>query len=207
MKTFSPFRNAQHKFYNTLTLDGTVLDIGGDKNGVYQGMIKGNKKVFTANIPGGHAADVLFDANEKFPIKDEEYDNIICINVLEHLHKPEVAIAEMIRVVKKGGKLIIVAPFMYHMHGSPFDYVRFTPAYFDKRAAEHNFTIIKEQHFAPGLFTHIFQGVGGAVPTTFLKSIGMWLCEKIDKVLSVSSGYRKLSARLTIGLCYVWQKN
>lgn len=207
MKTFSPFRNAQHLFYPTVRLEGSVLDVGGDKNGVYQNMMQGNKKVFTANIPGGHTADILFDANEAFPIQDEEYDNVICLNVLEHLHKPEVAIKEMVRIVKKGGKIVIVAPFMYHMHGSPNDFVRFTPSYFDKRAAEFGFTIVEQSFFAPGLFTSIFQAVGGAIPTNLLKNICMWSCQTIDKILNNLTGYRKLSDRLMIGLFYVWQKN
>lgn len=207
IKTYSPLRNAQHRFYTTLTLDGTVLDIGGNKGDAYQTMIKGNKKVFTTNIPGGHAADVLFDANEPFPIKDAEYDNVLCFNVLEHLHKAHVAIGEIIRITKKGGKVVVTVPFMYQIHGSPFDFTRMTPQYFEKRAEEFGFTIITEQHFAPGMFTWMFQVGGSIVPTKFLRGIVMWGFETTDKILSLMPLYKKLAARIPLGLCYVWQKN
>ena len=210
MKNFSPFRLAEHRFFKTITLNGTTLDIGGDQKGEYQELIQGNNTFITTNIPGGHSADLFFDANETFPIEDEAYDNIFCSNVIEHLHSPEKAIREMIRVVKKRGFIVVVIPFMYQIHGSPSDYadyVRLTPSYFEKKAEECGFTIVKAEPFAPGLFTCMFQMAGGAVYPTFLRSICMWVCEKMDALFNHVSGYRKLSSRIPIGLCYVWQKN
>ncbi len=38
------------------------------------------------------------------PFEDNQFDVVYCRYVLEHLHNPEVAVAEMFRVLKQGGK-------------------------------------------------------------------------------------------------------
>lgn len=44
------------------------------------------------------------------PFDDESFDVIICEQVLEHLHAPESAVAEMNRVLRPGGTLVIGVP-------------------------------------------------------------------------------------------------
>jgi len=46
----------------------------------------------------------------KLPFKNESFDTIICSEVLEHLDKDYMAISELYRVLKKGGKVIITVP-------------------------------------------------------------------------------------------------
>lgn len=45
---------------------------------------------------------------EKLPYKDETFDIVYSKNVFEHLRKPGFALEEMVRVLKKGGKLILI---------------------------------------------------------------------------------------------------
>ena len=52
------------------------------------------------------------------PFSDELFDSIIICFVLEHLDNPEKALAELIRVLKKGGKIIAIEGD----HGSTFFY-------------------------------------------------------------------------------------
>ncbi|OGZ33174.1 MAG: hypothetical protein A2V69_01440 [Candidatus Portnoybacteria bacterium RBG_13_40_8] len=62
----------------------------------------------------------------KLPFPDEKFDNILCTEVLEHLHSPREAIEEMARVLKKGGILILSTRFLFPLHDIPDDYYRFT---------------------------------------------------------------------------------
>src|SRR3989344_6258188 len=43
----------------------------------------------------------------KFPLKDEEFDVILCFETLEHIPEPEVFVKELDRVLKKNGMLIL----------------------------------------------------------------------------------------------------
>lgn len=54
--------------------------------------------------------DILVESNIK-KIKDESFDGILCVHVLEHLKNPYKAILEFSRVLKKSGNLVIVLPY------------------------------------------------------------------------------------------------
>lgn len=47
---------------------------------------------------------------EKMPFKNESFDVVYSINLLEHAKKPDHVVAECARVSKKGGKIILVTP-------------------------------------------------------------------------------------------------
>jgi SAM-dependent methyltransferase len=56
-------------------------------------------------------------------------DTVICTEVLEHVAKPWLAVAEMHRVLRPGGRLFVTAPFFWPEHGRDGlyrDYWRFT---------------------------------------------------------------------------------
>ncbi|NQU10570.1 methyltransferase domain-containing protein [bacterium] len=57
-------------------------------------------------------------------------DGILCSEVLEHVADYRVAIAEIARVLRPGGRVLITCPFLYPLHG-PADYWRFTPQALD----------------------------------------------------------------------------
>jgi SAM-dependent methyltransferase len=61
------------------------------------------------------------------PFKNEEFDIVLCTQVLEHVPDSLLLLKEMARVVKCGdGGVIISVPFVYPEHEQPFDYFRFT---------------------------------------------------------------------------------
>ena len=45
----------------------------------------------------------VFDLNEKFPFKDNQFDRIYCKNILEHIGNVKSFTEESIRILKKGG--------------------------------------------------------------------------------------------------------
>jgi len=69
--------------------------------------------------------DVTGDAHD-LPFDDQEFEQVLCSEVMEHLHTPQVAVAEMARVMKPGGLLILTMPMIYPIHEAPHDYQRFT---------------------------------------------------------------------------------
>lgn len=58
----------------------------------------------------GRGADIRVGDARKMPLWDAQFDVVICSEVLEHIGKPELAVAELMRVAKSGGKIIISVP-------------------------------------------------------------------------------------------------
>lgn len=72
--------------------------------------------------------DIVGDIHA-LPLEDRTVDAVICIAVLEHVEDPVLAMAEMYRVLKPGGRLFVYVPFLYYYHaevGYYKDYWRFT---------------------------------------------------------------------------------
>ncbi len=57
-------------------------------------------------------------AGERLPFADASFDTVFCVDVLEHVPKPDLALAEMRRVLKPGGLLLLsFGPPWGHPHG------------------------------------------------------------------------------------------
>jgi SAM-dependent methyltransferase len=63
---------------------------------------------------------------ENIPLLDASVDCILCMVVLEHTRNPQKVLLEFARVLKPGGTLVMVVPFLWEEHQIPHDYFRFT---------------------------------------------------------------------------------
>ena len=68
---------------------------------------------------------VEFDGTT-IPFPDNHFDAILCTEVIEHAMEPEALIAEMHRVLRPGGSLVMTVPFAARVHHIPYDFHRFT---------------------------------------------------------------------------------
>lgn len=69
--------------------------------------------------------DVVADAHN-LPFGDEVFDAAIVLNAFEHYSNPQQAVAELYRVLKPGGKLLIVTAFMQPLHEGPYHFYNCT---------------------------------------------------------------------------------
>lgn len=60
------------------------------------------------------------------PLAENSFDGALNIVVLEHLPRPDLALAEIARCLKPGGRLLLIAPQQWEVHQAPHDYFRFT---------------------------------------------------------------------------------
>ena len=57
-------------------------------------------------------------AMERLPFKDSSFDAVLAFDSIHHSEQPSKAIIELLRVIRKGGKIILVEPFV-----SPLSYL------------------------------------------------------------------------------------
>jgi len=70
-------------------------------------------------------ADFFYDG-KTLPFQAEHFDALLCNQVLEHVPDDEAFVAELVRVVKPGGFLVLTAPFVWDEHEQPYDFKRYT---------------------------------------------------------------------------------
>ena len=101
---------------------GKTLEIGAYGSAGY-GRFFPNKT--GVDIRAGKGVDVVASVYE-LPFEDNTFDVALCMVVLEHLEDPRKAIAEIQRVLKPGGTVLVSVPFLFPMHDTPNDFWRFT---------------------------------------------------------------------------------
>ncbi|MBD1837183.1 class I SAM-dependent methyltransferase [Coleofasciculus sp. FACHB-501] len=69
--------------------------------------------------------DIAGDAHH-LPFKNNVFDAVVAFNVFEHLHSPAIAAAEIFRVLKPGGKVMIHTAFLQPLHEEPFHFYNAT---------------------------------------------------------------------------------
>ena len=116
---------SEHDYYNIqqeLLRDnshGLVLDCGCGLKQNY------HPNVVYCDIADYPTTDVRGTA-EKLPFKDNAFDAVISIALLEHVKNPFKCASEILRVLRPGGILHIDVPFLQPFHGYPDHYYNIT---------------------------------------------------------------------------------
>ncbi len=86
------------------------------------------------------ALDIVGDLH-RIPLRDASMDGILSVVTIEHLHSPWLAMSEMARVTRPGGRCFFVFPFLWEAHQQPNDFFRFTEFGFRKLAQDAGFQV------------------------------------------------------------------
>lgn len=81
----------------------------------------------TTDVDGAFGPHLVADALS-LPVADASQDLVVAEMVLEHLMNPWQGAAELQRVCRPGGLLLIKVPFCFPWHGVPIDFFRVTPS-------------------------------------------------------------------------------
>lgn len=96
----------------------SVIEFGGS-NKTIERIFTGANYVIAPNWPE-------VDIQDLKQYESESFDIVVLDQILEHVPKPQNAVAEIRRVLRKGGTCICATPFLVKIHGSYGDYWRYT---------------------------------------------------------------------------------
>lgn len=106
---------------------GKVLEIGAGhrpRRGSFHPPIKNCDDWLYLDINESRQPDVRATILS-LPFQDSVFDTVVCLEVLEYVSDPTVAVNELARVVSRGGCVLLSAPFIHPVDASN-DYWRFT---------------------------------------------------------------------------------
>lgn len=207
MKSFSIIREHEYAELKKIVLNGSILDLGGSRKSGYHELPQGEHTWEVVNYGDMHpGADLLFDLEKVFPLEDASYKNVVSMNLLEHIFNYHNVFSEVSRVLVPGGLFVSAVPFMHHVHGSPNDYHRYTKSTYERLAQMYNFEIVTMVPLGGGLFSLVYQSVGGWIPTDILKNIIKSMCTTLDRLCLYSKKYQKLRDRIPLGYFWVMKK-
>lgn len=142
-------RKGLHKNIQMLSgeISGKILDVGCGRK-PYKNLFQYTEYIGIDIENPGHPhqeedIDIFYDG-KAFPLKDNEFDNIICNQVLEHVFTPDSFLKEINRVLKKDGKLLLTVPFIWDEHEQPNDFARYSSFGLKHLLEENGFTVCKQ---------------------------------------------------------------
>ena len=106
----------------------SILDVGSyDVNGSYKPLFVDKKyNYFGLDVERGPNVDIVLNSPYNWGhIETDSYDVIISGQAFEHMEFFWVVLIEMVRVLKKGGLMCIIAPNGFKEHRYPVDCYRF----------------------------------------------------------------------------------
>ncbi|MBD2360453.1 methyltransferase domain-containing protein [Anabaena minutissima FACHB-250] len=117
------------KFVNKIKdqVVGNVLEVGGvakDRE-FYQFDLASTYRIM--NLESGSGIDLVGDVHDVSLIETESLDGVVIFNVLEHCYSPWIAVENIYKWLKPGGKCFCMVPNAQRLHDRPGDYWRPLP--------------------------------------------------------------------------------
>lgn len=150
-------REHHHLRRQIADLRGVLLDIGcGD--GWLRSAVSGQCHYLGLDYPpavaAGYSGEVeVYGDAARLPLADDSVDTVALLEVLEHLPNPQQAMAEVARVLKPGGLLLLSVPFCYPLHDEPRDFQRWTCHGLTGLLDRQGFTVTQQRYHGEPLET------------------------------------------------------
>lgn len=106
------------EFMAGIPADSVVVELG-------SGNRRLREDVVNLDLFGFPNVDMMSDIQET-PLADASVDYAVLDTVLEHVPNPHRVVGEIHRILKPGGQLLCITPFIFNYHGYPNHYFNFS---------------------------------------------------------------------------------
>ena len=150
--------------------DALILDVGaghGDFAQIFSG-----RKYLSVDVVPYPEVDLACDFGECIPFKENTFDMLVLMNVLEHVYHFHALLDALFYLLKPGGSLVVAVPFMIKVHQAPFDFYRYTHYTLAELAKQHGFEIALFEGYYDPIF---FMGEG-------TRNLQFWVLPKLPRL-------------------------
>ncbi len=135
---------------------GVVLDIGGRDRGAFKKPRDKVDRWIFVDSETSRNPEIVADVANMDMVGDDSVDVVNAIELFEHVARPEAGLRECYRVLKRGGVMLLSAPFLAAVHADPSDYQRWTEAKWRRELEIAGFAV--ERCVVMGrFFTHVME--------------------------------------------------
>jgi ubiquinone/menaquinone biosynthesis C-methylase UbiE len=140
------------------------------------------------DIDSNYKPDIIGDA-ANIPMPENGFDGLIYSEVLEHVQNLDKVLKELKRVAKHDALVFISTPFVFPLHGGPYDYQRLTKFFFQEVFKNDQIILLKESNtslstpiLSINLFLEIFLPYSFKIVKTTLYFFFNFLALIIEKI-------------------------
>lgn len=169
----NPFYLARSALYEAMRqsasqVSGRLLDVGCGTQ-PYRSLFKVSEyvglEIDTPQARTRNIAVAYYDGGA-FPFESDSFDAVLCNQVLEHVFEPESFLAEIRRVLRPGGRLLLTVPFAWDEHEQPWDYARYSSFGLAALLGRNGFRILSHRKLRADASTLFQLGNGYLFKTT-----------------------------------------
>ncbi len=157
-----------------------ALDVGAREGDQTRWLRSRGYDVTSVDVEPGFEDCHVVDVNAGLPFEDDSFDLVWCSEVIEHLEDPAKALAELRRVTRPGGELILTTPNSYAWLFRLIALFGLTPQRIQRKDHLHFFDQEDIQRLAPdaelyGYFPYLWvrrtirKGIGQLSPTFVIR--------------------------------------
>jgi len=116
------------RYFHRLPPKSTIIDIGSmDINGSYKALIEPPFKYIGVDLAPGNNVDRVMTSEFNTGLPDSFAAGAISGQCLEHCRNPFTLVKEIFRICRRGGYVLLTAPWTFQIHRYPVDCWRILP--------------------------------------------------------------------------------
>ncbi len=170
----SIYRALMNEEMEAQSYSGKILDFGGGRRAHYFANLTARivEGVYiSANIDADMEPTYVTNRGMPLPVEDEGYDMLLSFNTLEYVYNVEETLADLARVVRPGGRIVLGVPFLFRVHGKD-DYHRQTAHWWEAALARAGFEDVEIRPLCWDFFSAGLSLTEGAGP---LRTLRRWI--------------------------------
>lgn len=128
---------------------------------------------------------IVYSGNNLSSLKLGKVEQILCLEVLEHISKYEKALSELTNTLVPGGIMVISVPFIWPEHETPNDFNRFTIYGLSELLLKHNCEILECKKIGFATLTLFTLSIRNILRSILGRNISILLCAGLSIICNI----------------------